>query len=306
MATPKFVLFRSLCLSAGLIALPAPAALASGTPQASGNTDTQPQPQATTAPSYGSYDSDRAVDFNTPEADARPGKYYFDLGAAAAEKKDYAHAIAMYKVAASWAYKPAEYNLAVMYVRGEGVPADLPTAMAWMTLAAERNDAQYVKARELIHAHLTPAQFDQANAIYSGLLPTYGDAVALHRAKMRWEETRAAMTGSRVGGQAGELIVGANDGGHYMAAPPHTPGAALNHVNMNAADLTGGNHMDGSLAYQQLRSSNNPYDPQFVSATGTTSVGPLTPIKAADAKAAEGSKPAAPKPADDKDGPSNP
>lgn len=112
--------------------------------------------------------------------------------------------------------------------------------------------------------------------------------------------------GAAAAEKKGHAIVGTNDGGHCMAAPPGTPGAVLNHVGTSAAELTGGNHRNGSPAYQQPRSSNNPYDPKFVSAAGTTSVGPLRPVKTDDGKAAEGSKPAEQKPADDKDGQPNP
>ena len=58
---------------------------------------------------------------NTPEDDARPGEYYFRLGAAAFQHKDFAHAIKMYEVSASWAYKPAQFNLGVMYARGQDI-----------------------------------------------------------------------------------------------------------------------------------------------------------------------------------------
>jgi len=40
---------------------------------------------------------------NTPEDDARPGEYYFRIGASAFLRKDYKYAINMYQVAASWA-----------------------------------------------------------------------------------------------------------------------------------------------------------------------------------------------------------
>jgi Sel1 repeat len=164
------------------------------------------------------YDSDTDIGrmqssaFNTPEADGRPGEYYFDLGAQAVKHQDYAHAIAMYKIAASWAYKPAEYNLGVMYVNGQGTPVDLPRALAWMALAAERKDPQYVKALDLVSAHLSDAQFNEANVIMAQLLPTYGDKVALARAETRWREVRAAETGSRVGSAAGHVVVGAVGG----------------------------------------------------------------------------------------------
>jgi TPR repeat protein len=68
--------------------------------------------------------------------DARPGEYYYNLAADAVRHKDFAHAVAMYEVSSSWGYKTSQYNLGVMYARGEGVPVDLPRAMAWMSLAA--------------------------------------------------------------------------------------------------------------------------------------------------------------------------
>jgi len=64
--------------------------------------------------------------WGTPEDDARPGEHFFLLATRAVAKKDYTFAVDMYKVAASWAYKTAEYNLAVMYAKGDGVPVDRP------------------------------------------------------------------------------------------------------------------------------------------------------------------------------------
>ena len=58
---------------------------------------------------------------NAPEDDARPGEYYFMRGVEAFRGKDYEHAIKMYEVAASWGYKNAQYNLGVMYARGQGM-----------------------------------------------------------------------------------------------------------------------------------------------------------------------------------------
>jgi FOG: TPR repeat, SEL1 subfamily len=235
------------------------------------------------------YDSDTDIGqvqssaFNTPEADGRPGEYYCDLGAQAAGHKDYAHAIAMYKVAASWAYKPAEYNLGVMYLSGQGTPIDLPRALAWMALAAERNDPQYVKARDLINAHLSDAQFNQANVIMAQLLPTYGDKVAMARAGTRWREIRASATGSRVGSAASPVQVGAVAGDPNHMRSPYYSGDS--HVSTTAFDVVGTHQTDGAVAYQQLRESNNPYDPKFKwqpGSTGTVTVEPLVPVKKSD------------------------
>jgi len=235
---------------------------------------------------------------NTPEADARPGTYYFMEGATAFRKKDYTFAIQMYEVSASWAYKPAEYNIAVMYARGQGVPVDLPRAMAWMALAAERNDQRYVDAREAVYAELTREQFAQANVIWRELKKTYADEVALRRAKARWAEVRAHMTGSRVG-SAGNLQVGipgstsTNPSLFIMpgrAVPEAHPGLSPQNVKgdgvgfrtagSTSAEVLGGVGMDGSIAYGQLLLSTDPYDPKFANPSiGTATVGKPTTVK---------------------------
>ena len=218
---------------------------------------------------------------NTPEADARPGEYYFLLAVHAFRKNDFTFAIQMYEVAAAWAFKPAEYNLAIMYARGQGIPADLPRGMAWMALAAERNEKRYVDAREVIFAELTKEQFEQANGIWRELKKTYGDEVALRRAKTRWAQVKASMTGSRVG-SVGNLSVGmpnANMGDPSNQKNQKT-GNNVHTSSSTAAEITGGNGVDGSVAYRQLRESDNPYDPKFrPGAIGTATVGEPTQVK---------------------------
>lgn len=89
-----------------------------------------------------SYESGRStgdrMGFTGPEGSGRPGIFFFKKAVKAFDKDQYAFAIDMYKVSASWAYKPAQYNLSVMYSRGQGIPVDLPRAMAWITLARRR------------------------------------------------------------------------------------------------------------------------------------------------------------------------
>ena len=80
-----------------------------------------------------------------------------------------------------------------MYARGQGIPLDLPRGMAWMALAAERNEKRYVDAREAVYAEMTPEQFQQANEIWRELKKTYGDEVALRRAKARWAQVKSSM-----------------------------------------------------------------------------------------------------------------
>jgi len=215
---------------------------------------------------------------NSPEDDARPGEYYFMRAVDAVHAGDYAHAIDMYQVAASWGYKDAQYNLGVIYAKGaDGVKVDLPRAMAWMALAAERDDKRYVEARELIYGLLDKAQWDEANAIWRDLKTTYADAVALPRAKARWAEARNGATGSHLGSPGGRLEVGTptdNSGlVRIFTATDSAIGKSVPQVGRTAADIAGPNTVDGTIAYGALRATDNPYDPRF-NPVGTATVQP--------------------------------
>lgn len=235
------------------------------------------------APEYGSGVSGGGLsndNFNTPEADGRPGVKFFAYGVEAFRKGDYRHAIDMYEVAASWAYKPAEYNLGVMYFKGQGVPVDRPRGAAWMILAAERGEPRYAHARDLMVTALTDAEFQRADAIWNELKGTFGDAVALRRAKAQWARAKSLQTGSRVGGATGLLRVG---------APGHRTGSTEAGKLGNASFLRAGwgylpaGSVDGSVAYRQFGQSDNPYDPVFLKGrTGKVTVEPLRPAKPDD------------------------
>lgn len=232
------------------------------------------------APDYGSGASAGALsdgNFNTPESDGRPGVKFFAYAVEAFKKGDYRHAIDMYTVAASWAYKPAEYNLGVMYFKGQGILADRARGAAWMVLAAERGNPDYVKARDLMVTVLSKAEFKRTDEIWNQLNQKYGDKVALRRAKAQWALARTHQTGTRVGGSVGELRVGAPNGFQHSPAPPGAVMASARHGWTNV--LTGPS-TDGAVAYRQFQESSNPYDPVFLkNRTGTVTVEPLTSQK---------------------------
>lgn len=215
--------------------------------------------------------------FNTPESDGRPGVKFFAYAQQALHKHDYEHAIHMYKVASSWAYKPAEYNLGLMYFRGQGVPVNRPLGAAWMVLAAERGDALYVKARDVMVTVLSNAEFAQTNKLWGQLRQTYSDTVALPRAKAQWAWVSTHKTGTRAGGAVGNLMIGVLDSGH---APVGTDasGRPLKSTT-TAGGMMGGGSLDGSIAYRQFEQSSNPYDPAFVqNLTGTVKVGAVQQV----------------------------
>jgi TPR repeat protein len=53
-------------------------------------------------------------------------------------QQDYKTAVRWYRLAAKQGYVNAQYNLGVMYQNGQGVPQDYKTAVKWYRLAAEQ------------------------------------------------------------------------------------------------------------------------------------------------------------------------
>ena len=252
------------------------------------------QDDAPIPPHYASRENVRGLrgtgDFRSPEDHARPGEVFFLRAASAVVAKDYPFAVDMYKVAASWAYKPAEYNLAVMYFRGEGVPVDRPLAMAWIALAAERGDQDYIDARELIYSQLSAAEFAQANEIWRDLKKSYGDEVALKRAKARWLEVRNNVTGSHVG-SIGHLLVGNGDNSGHLGNLSPDMSSTASPFSDTPFGMTGSSTVDGSIAYRQLHASDNPYDPKFEVRPGTATVEPIIPLHDLDTGDQDDSRP---------------
>jgi len=66
----------------------------------------------------------------------------FEDGVAAYEQKDYATALTKFRSAAQQGYKEAQYNLGVMYSKGQGVAQDYKEAVRWYQLAAKQGFAE--------------------------------------------------------------------------------------------------------------------------------------------------------------------
>ena len=65
----------------------------------------------------------------------------FQKGLDAAQKGDFATALKEWKPLAEHGDASAQYNLGVMYEKGQGVPQNDKTAVKWYRLAAEQGDA---------------------------------------------------------------------------------------------------------------------------------------------------------------------
>lgn len=189
------------------------------------------------------------VNLKSMLAEARPGVKYFGYAAQAMREHDYRHAVYMFKRAAYYGYKPAEYDLGLMYFRGQGVAANRPLGAAWMVLAARSGNPYYVRAQDLLVSALTDTQFQQTNKLWNQLRKKYGQKVALNRAKARWMYVRSHdFVGSRVGGVRGDVLSGTlGPGGFHLSAGNIAPDHAV--VNGHTV-LT---------LYHGMWETNNPY-----------------------------------------------
>ena len=112
---------------------------------------------------------------------------------------DYAGALKYFKVGAYYSDKLSQLSIGLMYMNGEGVPKDLPTAYAWLAVAAERKYPEFEVTRDNVKAQLSPQQLEQAEKIRSALEAEYGDQVAKHRLVAQLNQGRMQITGSHAG-----------------------------------------------------------------------------------------------------------
>jgi hypothetical protein len=115
----------------------------------------------------------------------------------------YADALHYFKLGAYYADKPSQISIGMMYLKGEGVPKDPATALAWVDLASERDYPAYVATRDHIRATLTQDELVRTEEVRKEISKKYADVVAKPRMA---EELRAGlrkMTGSRAGFDSG-------------------------------------------------------------------------------------------------------
>lgn len=99
----------------------------------------------------------------------------FDLAMSYYENKEFEVAYREFLEAASFGDHQAQYNLGVMYVRGEHVAKDLKYAYAWLSLSEQGNANLDASAAKKIYAHLDDQQKLEADKIFSELNSKYSD-----------------------------------------------------------------------------------------------------------------------------------
>ncbi len=117
-----------------------------------------------------------------------PGDYYACRARYHLQRKHPSQAVEMLKEAAYWANKDAQHVLGLIYVDGDiaGIPANRPLGVAWLALAAERKNANYVHDYAVAVLRSSPGDISSASQRYTALKKVYGDHVAGQRATRRF------------------------------------------------------------------------------------------------------------------------
>ena len=79
--------------------------------------------------------------------------------------QDYAEAVKLYRLAAKQGHASAQYNLGNKYELGEGVPQDYVRALIWYNFASRSGHADAEKGRDNIAAKLTLADISVAQKL---------------------------------------------------------------------------------------------------------------------------------------------
>lgn len=146
-----------------------------------------------------------------------PGMYHYRKACELFARGDAAAAIGQWTVAAGWAVKEAQYDLGIVYFKGEGVATDRPLGLAWLALAAERKDRAFSKSLAAAWAGTSSAEHARANELFRDLVARYGDDATLAKAIAHFEHELAQITGSRVG-MPGHVNVWTPEHGNLDAA----------------------------------------------------------------------------------------
>lgn len=124
------------------------------------------------------------------------------------ERTDYERAFFIYlHELAPIGDKYGQYMVGFMYLTGKGVEEDRIAASAWYRLAAERGTKEFVRVRDQVMRSLDDAEQAESDRLFIELRRKYGDLALLVRAIRDDYEKLGNLTGSRLSGGSGPMMV---------------------------------------------------------------------------------------------------
>lgn len=116
------------------------------------------------------------------------------------EQGHYRAGLERFKRAASWGSKEAQYALGLIYYTGRHVPVNKPLGLAWLELAAERNDPQKSQVAKSAERLATADEMRQARQLLSHMRERYADEVAAKRAWKHYQHARIYVAMAKMNG----------------------------------------------------------------------------------------------------------
>lgn len=120
-------------------------------------------------------------------------------GVEAYRRGEYDRALTLLRRAARFGDKPSQGLIAEMYASGQGVPADMALAYAWMDLAAERGYRDFIVHRERYWARMNETDRGRALSEGKAIYDEYGDDAAKPRFADQLRRESRNGVGSRTG-----------------------------------------------------------------------------------------------------------
>lgn len=108
-------------------------------------------------------------------------------------------AFARFERAARYADKPSQAMVAEMLWTGSGVARDRALAYAWMDLAAERQQKDFLLKREYYWSRLSASERQRALELGVTVYAEFGDDIAKPRQAREMARVKRGATGSRLG-----------------------------------------------------------------------------------------------------------
>ena len=123
--------------------------------------------------------------------DVLPGKYYERQAQDYLDREDTTSALTAFQHAAYYGNKQAQYDLAMMYLKGaKKIPINAPLGIAWLRVATQYGEATAIAALGKLEPALTEEQREFSDRQFQKLVDRYGVATTRRRVMGTFQRAR--------------------------------------------------------------------------------------------------------------------